>query len=197
MVLMVGFSMISWAQAPILNFRITSPRIIRTINWTYGSSCDNLTFNIELCSSAISYYHGIEIHMTNNNAALTNLYWIKGPLCTTPSNYMYTQTYNMANDNINLSIANTAYLPGDGNPSNWVQLTTSWQVLGTIVLRITDITAVENCTWLPALMDVSLHVQVEKTFSPNTIRDYSGITTAGTPIANLYLGRIYSSTWGW
>jgi hypothetical protein len=46
-------------------------------------------------------------------------------------------------------------------------------------------------------MDVSLHVQVEKTFSPNTTRDYSGITTAGTPIANLYLGRIYSSTWGW
>jgi hypothetical protein len=115
-----------------------------------------------------------------------------GTLCTSH----YNPTFDLYNNDINLAVSN-AGLPNSPNVTWWTQVTTSWQTLGTILLRITDNTDVENCSWLPALMDPSLFVQVEKTFSPAGIDYYSGITTVGTPIASLYMGRIYSGAWGW
>lgn len=192
LILLTGF-ISKAASTNTVDFRITNPRILYFENGIYGSNCDNLMFDIEVKSNASTYYYALEVHMTFNSLAFTDMDWLNGALVN-PS--YYTPTYNTVNNNINLSIASSQPI-NSALQSRFGLINTSWQTIGTVVLRITDIAAVQNCAWLPALMD---HNQYEKTFSPNDVQEYLGFTTVGVPITNLYTGRIYSEgtkSYGW
>ena len=178
-----------------LEFRVNSPRIIydwnNTMNSGSGGYCQNLDLDLEVKGNAVSYCHALEFHMTTNMSALTDLDYTMAAGWTTWYSLI---TFNLTGGNINLSVANSKP-QNSGNTSWWTQIPTTWIVVGTLRLRITDATAMENCTWLTAQMAGQ---QYEKYFTPSPgIRPYLGFNCDGTPVSNLYLGRIYSSTWLW
>ncbi len=184
---LISATQISYSSSTVtLDFRLTNPRILYTFNNTSGTNCDNLLFDIEVKGSALSRYYALEIHMTSNSLAVADIDYLPGVLC---DNGFYFRTTNLANDNINISSASTEPT-NSGSTARFEQITTSYQNLMTIVLRITDITALQNSSWLPVLMDGQ---QYEKTFSPNDVQTYLGYNVVGTPVTNLYLGRIFSS----
>lgn len=185
-----------WSQSTVtLEFRLNSPRIIYDLNNSVGgsgSNCQNLDFDIEVKGDAISYCHALEVHMTTNMSALADLDFT---LASSGWTSWYSLiTYNLTGNNINLSVANSKG-QGSGNTTWWTQIPTTWKVLGTLRLRITDPTAMQNCTWVTAQMT---GMQKEKYFGGTPgVRTYLGFTCTGIPVSNLYLGRIYSSTWSW
>ncbi len=173
-----------------LYFRANNPRIIKTFNSTYNDYCDNLEFDLEVKASNSSYYYSLEFHLTNDTIALSDIEFSEGPLC---DNGYYFLTYNLANSNINLSVASTES-PTSGNQARFEQITTFWQKLGTFRLRLVDPSQYEIALWINSLMQGQ---QYEKTFSPNGVQLYAGFTCIGDPFDKLYLGRMYSSGKGW
>ena len=197
--LILLFFMVSsvWGQTSTvtLDFRITNPRIIydwnNTMNGQAGGNCDNFDFDIEVLGSAVSYCHALEIHMTNNITALTDLDFTLASGWTT---YYSIITFNLTNDNINLSVANSQSITS-GATTRWTQIGTTWKTVGTLRLRIIDISQLENCSWLISQMAGQ---QKEKYFTPSAnVRSYLGFNCTGIPIPNLYLGRIFASSTGW
>ena len=179
-----------------VSFRVNSPRILYDYNNTYRGNCENLEFDIEVKADALTRYDALQVNMSNNNSALTDFDWVRGYLQfgSTWAGY-YSATPNMVGGTINVSVGSTEG-PTSGSTGRFAQLTTSWQVLGTVVLRITDISAVENASFLTGGLYMDGQ-QYEKYFggSPG-IQTYLGYTLTNN-ISNLYLGRIYSSTWAW
>jgi hypothetical protein len=173
-----------------LYFRAVNPRIIRSFNSTYNDYCDNLEFDVEVKASSLSYYYALEIHLTNDTVALKDLDYSEGILS---DNGYYTSTFNLTNGNINLAVASTQQTTS-GAQSRFEQISTYWQILGTLRLRIADPSLLESAVWISSLMQGQ---QYEKTFSPNGIQLYAGFTCNGIPFDNLYLGRIFSSGEGW
>ena len=177
-----------------LFFRVNNTRIIRTFNNTYGDVCDNLEFNIDVKADIPTRYYAIQINLTNNALALTDMDWLDGYLINGSTwNGYYFRTYNMVGGDINLSIGSTQP-PNSGTTNRFAQLTTNWQTLGTIRLRIIDPTSFETCSWITTSMDGQ---QYEKTFSPNNIQTYAGYSCVGVPFSKLYLNRIYAQSTGW
>ncbi len=195
--LLISFS--GWTQSTTtLDFRIINPRIIYDFNIAAGFIvCENLDFDLEVKADIDgSYLHALEIHLTTNMSALTDLDFNIAPGWT---GYYSNITPNLANGNINLSIANSQSQNYPISLANrWTQIPTTWKPVGTFRLRILDASLVENCAWMPELMEGQ---QYEKYFGTTPgVRTYLGFTTEGTPIENLYLGRIYSAgtaNWGW
>jgi hypothetical protein len=183
---LIGFK----AQATTLDFRVINPRILYTYNATTDAVCDNLIFDIQVQASATSRFYALGVNLSCNVSGFTDLDWTTGAMVNLS---LYNgAVYNLTNDNINVSIASNK-LPSSNTPSQFSTITTSWQTLGTVKLRISDILAIQNCSWLPAFMDGQ---QYEKVFSPADVIEYTGYTTSGVPIANLYAGRIFSnSSW--
>jgi hypothetical protein len=173
-----------------LYFRIKNPGILRTFNDTFGGYCDNLEFDLEVKASSSSYFYSLEFHLSNDTVALKDLVFSEGPLC---DNGYYFLTFNLANGNINLSVASNQP-PTSGNPSRFEQISTGWQRLGTFRLRLADPARAEDASWIVSLMEGQ---QYEKTFSPNGAQLYAGFICEGIPFDGLYLGRIFSSGKGW
>jgi len=185
-----------WGASTVtLDFRVTNPRILydwnNTMNGLAGGDCDNLVFDLEVKGDAVSYCHALEIHMTTNTAALTDLDFTLASGWTTYYSFI---TFNLTNNNINLSVANSQ-TAGSAATARWTQIPTTWKSIGTLKLRVADISQLQNCSWIISQMTGQ---QKEKYFTPSPgIQTYLGFTCEGTPISNLYLGRIYSSNIGW
>ena len=169
-----------------LDFRASNPRIRYDFNTTCNGYCDNLLFDLEIKASAPTYYYSLEVHTTMDSNTVADLDWINGPLVSTA----YLVTFNTINQNINLAI-NANKTIDQTSTSGFSLITTEWQSLGTVALRITDNTVECNFEWLTSWME---GCQLEKTFNPADIAEYQGFTVENTPFAGLYTGRLWSGS---
>ena len=170
-----------------LDFRASNPRIRYDFNTTCNGYCDNLLFDLEIKASAPTYYYSLEVHIDLHSDAVTDFDWISGYL-SPPDKYFPVLT---TNDYVITLTIMSNYYPSTASPSLFSLITTEWQSLGTVVLRITDNTAECNFEWLTSWME---GCQLEKTFNPADITEYQGFTVENAPFTGLYTGRLWSGS---
>ncbi|MEI6899005.1 MAG: hypothetical protein WCL00_03945, partial [Bacteroidota bacterium] len=181
----------SWATVPTLSFRMTNPRIIYTTNSTSFADGDNLEFDVEIKADQLTYYYQLQIVVAFPTAALGDFCFTAGAFA---PGAKYENTTNMVGTNAFLGLT-SKFATTSINTAQFTQITTTWGTLGTLRFQITDPTAVAGIQFYQPFMD---GISEEKLFASPWTRAYNSPSTyVGPDMQNLYLGRIYSSTYGW
>ena len=196
-----AFLSFSLMAAEKLSFKLSNPRI------TFGT-VNSLKFDILVKATANgTYLYSSQIvfiaNYLNFNTAflpqLTEGTFINGTY-TDPDGYTldkYTATTSWNSNNLNIAIyANPALSPYAYNSGAYSEVTTNWQVLGTVSIRITNISDVAGINFKVAAMDgyqkyaagngPSYSVYYN---SPNYYEGYD--------FTELYLNRIFCGQYGW
>jgi hypothetical protein len=184
-----------------VSFKFSNPRIV------YNSGTNYLGFDILMKATANGTYLYSSQVICNVNYANFNITappsFIKGFIAGQynifpgPNEDKYITTINWNSNNINIAIyGNTDFNGQSPSSGAYCEVTTSWQILGTVYAKISSLTGTAGINFQVAA--INGYQKYATGVSPYYSSYYATPSLfEGNDFTDLYLGRIYSASSGW
>jgi hypothetical protein len=187
--------------AETLSFKFSNPRIF------YNSGTNYLVFNIMMKATANgTYLYSSQvicnIDVSNFNISSSPSFikgFVAGQYSSFPNDPVdkYIVTTNWNSNNLNISVYGNSALNGESPSSGaYSQVTTSWQILGTVYAKISNLDGVAGINFQKAAIDG--YQKFATGVAPYYSEYYSSPNLyEGYDFTDLYLNRIFSGGSGW